>query len=446
MTRVLIGIVGICWAAGAMAQDWPQWRGNQLNNVGPESSLPVNWNSTENVLWRVPLPGPAGSSPVVAGERVFVTSPDGDEIKLICISTAGEKLWEQTLGVGNRTVREDEGNSASPSPATDGQHVWAMDTQGSLACFTAAGEPVWKKSLQDDYGAFDIQFGMTSTPVLFQGKLYLQLIHGSMQDRAPSKGLVVALDAATGTEVWKHVRETDGTAENKHSYASPTVYQDNSGGQLIIHGADYVTAHDLADGHELWRCGNLNPREHYNPFLRFVASPTWTENLIVVPTAKRGPVVAIRPGHSGTITDNAEAIAWRVDRGTPDVPTPVVVDGLVYLCGESGTLTCLDAGSGEQIYLERTESDRYRASPVVAGGHLYLTSRGGVVTVVKLGRAFEVVARNEMQEPTTASPAIAGGRIYLRTFEALYAIGPTTSSSTSPQDVSSNPNPPSGGN
>ena len=432
MKRLLIGLIGMGWAAAAEAQDWPQWRGNLLNNVSPETDLPVRWTPTENVLWRVPLPGPAGSSPVVAANRVFVTSPDGDQIKLFCFSTAGEKRWERTIGQGNRTVREDEGNSASPSPATDGQHVWAMDTNGNLVCCTVDGDLVWTKALQDEFGAFDIQFGMTSTPVLFQDKLYLQLIHGSMQDRTPSKGLVICLNAGDGSLAWRHVRETDGTAENKHSYASPTIYQDGETAQLIIHGADYVTAHDLRDGHELWRCGNLNPTENYNPFLRFVASPTWGDKLVIVPTAKRGPVVAIRPGPAGLITENPDAIAWRIDQGTPDVPTPVLVDGLVYLCGENGTLTCLDAQNGDKVYLERTESDRYRASPVAAGGHLYLTSRGGVVTVVKLGRTFDVVSRNEMQEPTTASPAIAGGRIYLRTFAALYAIGqPSTQTSVS---------------
>jgi outer membrane protein assembly factor BamB len=251
-----------------------------------------------------------------------------------------------------------------------------------------------------------------------------------MQDRTPSKGHVIALEASSGNEKWKHVRETDGTAENKHSYASPTIYQGAEGEQLIIHGADYVTAHDLGDGHELWRCGNLNPPDNYNPFLRFVASPTWGEGLIVVPTAKRGPVVAIRPGHEGLITDNDQAIAWRNDQGTPDVPSPVIYDGRVYLCGERGTLTCLSAATGEQLYLERTEDDRHRASPVAAGGHLYLTSRRGIVTVVKAGDTFEVAARNDMQESMTASPAVAGGRIYLRTFSALYAIGQPSASGT----------------
>ncbi len=264
---------------------------------------------------------------------------------------------------------------------------------------------------------------MTSTPILHDGSLYLQLIHGSMRDDNPSRGLVLRLNASTGEEVWKHIRQTDGVAETKHSYASPTIYEDADGAILIVHGADYVTAHDLSDGHELWRCGSLNPHDRYDRSLRFVASPSCGPGLIVVPSAKRGPVIGIRPGYTGTITDDEKAIAWRMSRGTPDVASPLVYDGLVYLCGESGVLTVLDAPSGEQVYSQRLEADRYRASPVAADGLVYFTSRGGVVTVVKAGRTFEVVSRNEMHEPISASLAISNGRIYLRTFDALYAIG-----------------------
>jgi outer membrane protein assembly factor BamB len=145
--------------------------------------------------------------------------------------------------------------------------------------------------------------------------------------------------------------------------------------------------------------------------------------LIVVPSAKNGPVLGLKPGFEGDITNNKEAHAWRMDTQTPDVPTPVIDDGLVYLCRENGVLICLDAQSGEQLYEQRLKPDRYRASPVVAGGHVYLASRQGVVTVVKCGRKFQSVSVNDMQEPISASPAIANGKLYLRTFDALYCIG-----------------------
>jgi outer membrane protein assembly factor BamB len=412
------------------ADDWPQWRGPRLDGNGTAEPTPVRWSKTENVVWRFALPGPAGSSPVIAGDNVFVVSPDGDDIFLICLSTDGQERWRQKFGSGVETFREDEGNTASPSPCTDGQRVWALDGNGNFACVTVGGELVWSKNLQEAYGNYKIQFGMASTPVLYEGNLYLQLIHGAMRDPESSSAWVVALNGQTGEEVWKHLRETPATAENKHSYASPTVYFDGPNSFLIVHGADYVTAHSFADGSELWRCGNLNPKDSYNPFLRFVASPACGPNLIVVPSAKNGPVLGLKPGFRGDITDQSDAYHWRMETQTPDVPTPVVHDGLVYLCRENGVLICVDAATGEQIYEERVESDRHRGSPIVAGGHIYLTSRRGNVAVVKTGREYELVAKNSMGEPMSASPAVSGGRLYLRTFDALYCVGEAATGSS----------------
>ncbi|NIP87024.1 MAG: PQQ-binding-like beta-propeller repeat protein [Planctomycetales bacterium] len=176
-------------------------------------------------------------------------------------------------------------------------------------------------------------------------------------------------------------------------------------------------------GAEIWRCGGLHPATGYNSTLRFVASPVAVPGLIVAPTAKGGKVVGIRPGGKGNITGSPEHIAWVFPRHTPDVPSPLIHDGLVYLCRENGNLLVLDAETGQQIYEQRTTRDRHRASPVYAAGKIYLTARNGVVTVVRAGRDFEVLARNDMGEPMTASPLFADGRLYLRTFQALYAIG-----------------------
>jgi len=274
--------------------------------------------------------------------------------------------------------------------------------------------------VQDRYGKLKIAFGMTSTPVLDGDRLYLQLIHGEGNPET-REAVIVALDKLTGEELWKQDRTSDARKECEHSYASPTLYRDQQREFLISHGADYTIAHDLQDGHEIWRVGDLNPPGNYDPTLRFVASPVAVVGLIVIPTAKRGPVVAVGPDGRGNIT-GSEQVLWTYDK-TPDVPSPLVHDGLVYLCSQNGNLTVLDAKSGQEYYEERTERDRHRASPVYAAGRIYLTSRGGIVTVCKAGREFEILAQNEMGEPISASPVIAGGRIYLRTFDALYAIG-----------------------
>jgi outer membrane protein assembly factor BamB len=257
---------------------------------------------------------------------------------------------------------------------------------------------------------------MTATPVLDGDRLYFQFMWGH-------GAFVVALDKATGKEIWKHVRTSDAQAECKDSYASPILYQDKDRKFLITHGADYVIAHDLNDGHELFRYGGLNSADKYNRTLRFVATPVAVPGLIVVPSAKNGPVLGIAPGASGDI-GSASQLLWTRPRNTPDVPSPLIHDGLVYLCRENGNLICMDAKTGEEVYGKtRTHPERYRASPVYADGRIYLTARDGVVTVVKAGRQFEILATNDTEDPMTSSPAISNGRIYLRGFGNLWAIG-----------------------
>jgi outer membrane protein assembly factor BamB len=417
-TRLLLATLGIAalLAGAAQAENWPQWRGPRNDGTTSEKGIPVTWTNQEHVLWRLPLPGAAGATPVVWGDRIFLTSAKDRDLVLMCVSTDGKPLWERVIATGDKPVRGDEGNSASPSPVTDGQHVWSLMGTGELACFDFDGNEVWKLNLQDRYGKFDIQFGMTSTPVLDGDRLYLQLLH-------TGDALVLALDKATGKEVWKHERTSDATAECEHSYASPFLYREGNIELLLTHGADYIVAHRLRDGAEVWRCGGLNPKGKYNPTLRFVASPVAAEGLVVVPSAKNGPVLGLSPDATGDISQSESGHVWKRAENTPDVPSPVVHAGLVYLCRENGVLICLDAKTGEQQYQERLFSDRYRASPVLADGKLYLTSRSGVTTVVKAGRAFEVLAENKLGEAVSSSPVIAGGRLYLRSFDALYAIG-----------------------
>jgi outer membrane protein assembly factor BamB len=235
---------------------------------------------------------------------------------------------------------------------------------------------------------------------------------------------VIALDKATGNEVWKVARPTDGRGEGEHSYASPCLWHNGKDEYLVVHGCDYATAHRLTDGSEIWRLGDLNPKDHYDRSLRFVASPVASANLIVVPTAKNGPIVGVKPEATGMITNSSPWEQWRKPHNTPDVPSPLIHEGLVYLCSERGMLSCLDAKTGEEHYSNaRLHSARYRASPVYADGKIYCTARDGFVSVIKAGPKFELLASNQLPDQLAASPAISNGRIYLRGFEALYAIG-----------------------
>jgi outer membrane protein assembly factor BamB len=394
------------------ADDWPSWRGPNRDGVSAEKGLPTTWSADTNVVWKTPLPGVAGSTPIVAKDRIFLTTPsaDGKQVLLLCLGKDGKAQWERALAgkVG------DPKNMASATPTTDGVHVWGYAGTGDLACFKVDGTEVWRAQLQEKYGKFKLGFGMTTTPLVHGGVIYLQLIHSG-------GAWVVALEAATGKELWKTDRKSDGVDECEHSYASIQLW---SGGVLVSHGNDYTIGHDPKDGAELWRLGDLNPKEKYNKTLRFVSSPVATPDLIVVPTAKGGAVVGLDPKAKGMIDrQNTAHQKWRLNSGTPDVASPLLYDGIVYLSDSSGALTAVDAATGAVIYKDRPDKDNHFASPVAGDGKIYLAGRNGTVSVVEAGRTFKVLSVNKLGDPFDASPAISGGRIYLRGSAHLWAIG-----------------------
>ena len=401
-------------ATCCLAENWPQWRGPRYDAVSRESGLPTQWSDTQHVLWKAPLPGIGSATPAVWGDRIFLTSEAGNDLLLLCLGTDGKEQWRCKLGEGKG--RGGENNSASSSPCTDGRLVFALVGSGDFAALDFSGQEVWRFNLQERYGKFSYDFGMHTTPVLYEGRLYLQLIHPRLQ-------AVVALDAATGKEVWKVDRPSDGRDECRHAYATPCLWVRGGDARLITHGNDYAIAHSLADGKEVWRLGDLNPKDRYDASLRFVASPVAVANLIVIPTAKNGVVVGLSPDASGVLSAGRKGEVWRVARGTPDVPSPVVFEGRVFLCRETGVLTCLDAKTGKEYYSESFHPQTYRASPVIADGKLILTAKDGTFTVVKPGETLVILAKNKLSDHFAASPAISNGRLYLRGFANLYAIG-----------------------
>ena len=418
---MFLAVCGLFLATPLLAENWGSWRGPTQNGVSNETDLPKTWSVDVNVQWRAELPGPAGATPVVWGDNIFLTSTSGSELVLLCFGTDGKQRWSRLIGQGNKDARGDEGNSASPSPITDGVHVWAFIGTGKLVCYTVDGALVWDADMQQRHGKFDIAFGMSATPVLHQNRLFVQLIHGDGKPET-QEAMVVAVDASTGALLWATERITGASRENEHSYASPILYDFDGLTYLITHGGDYTVAYSVQDGKEKWRLGGLNPQgKSYHPTLRFVASPAAAKGIVVCPTAKNGPVFAVDASKVGDLTDS-DAVLWVRDDNTPDVPSPLIYEDLVYLCRENGMLLVLDRKTGEQVYMERTHSHRHRASPVLADGHIYLTARDGKVTVVKTGREFKIVAQNDTGETTSASPVISNGVIYLRTFEALWAI------------------------
>lgn len=436
--------LSLCFVALAMglgqfarAADWTQWRGAKSDGVSEEQGIASTWDSEKNVLWKAPMPGQGGSTPVVWKNNIFVTSADGDKLVLISINkSTGAENWKVQVTDQNEKARAGEGNSASASPCTDGKHVWVFFCRGErfvsgiLACYDFDGNEVWKTDIADRFGKLDIQFGLSSTPVLDGDHLYLQIIHGAMVRGDTSRtGKVVKLDKMTGETIWAVDRETDALFENKHSYASPFMYDDGKLKFLVAHGADCTTAHDLATGKEIWRFSNLNGPTKINQgkfdfTFRFVASPCVGDGIIIIPTCKRGPTVALKVDASlkGDISEDSDAIMWTLPV-TPDVSIPLIKGDLVYLLHKSGQLRVVERDSGKEVYYNRTESSQHRSSPVYADGRVYFFAKNGVCTVVKAGRKFEIISSNEMgNTDITASPAVSDGLLFIRTFDDLYAI------------------------
>jgi len=248
------------------------------------------------------------------------------------------------------------------------------------------------------------------------------LMHGSMRDKQTSRGTLVSLDGETGKENWKSARNSDAVSENKHVYASPCIAESKDGPLLIIHGADYTSAHKLDDGYEVWRIGGMNQTgDNYNPYLRFVSSAVYRDGQIIIPSAKRGPVWAMPIGLAGKLNKND--LSWTSPRVTPDVATPVAYGKFIFLARENGTLACLDSGNGEKLVEKRYMSDKHRSTPVAVDGKLVIADRSGKVILVSANETLEEVSSIELGEETTASPAVANGKIFIRTFEALYAFG-----------------------
>src|SRR5262245_36218378 len=379
-------------AADLRADDWPNWRGPENNGVARTGELPLDWSETKHIVWKLPLPGQAGTTPVIWGDYIFLTSSKGDDFVLMCIRTDGTPLWERLLAksVGPAS-KKDEGKEGAASPSTDGKHVYTLAYSGAVACHDFAGREVWQFNAQERYGKFDILHGVHNTPLLHQDRLYLVLLHANGH-------WVIALDKATGKEIWKIDRKSDAIGVSREAYASPCLWNDGQQTSLVVVGCDYATGHRLEDGGEIWRLGDLNPKTKYDAQMQMISSPVATRDMLLVPTTKGGVVVAVKPGARGLIRSGSRFELWRIAKGSPDVPSPLVHDGLVYLGRENGVLQCLDAKRGTELYLRRLTADHYRASPVLAAGRVYLIARGGTVSVVKAGRNFELLAANTLND------------------------------------------------
>jgi outer membrane protein assembly factor BamB len=424
--RLMCVVFAVILAAVPLAADnWPHWRGPAANGVSPEKGLPVAWSPTQNVAWKLPLPAYSGSTPIIWGDLIFLnvaTAPGSGDLELWAVDrTTRAARWKRPLAGGNRTARKQ--NMSSPSPVTDGTHVWVMTGVGVLKGFDFAGKELWARNIQSDYGEFGLNWGYASSPLLKNGALYIQVLHGMRTD---DPSYILKIDAMTGKTLWKVERPTKAIRESPDAYTTPVWLEQAGKSEVIITGGDAVTGHDTSTGREIWRAEVMNPTN--NASYRIVASTSIMGGLIIAPS-RNNPLVAIRPGGTGDISRSH--IAWTFDRG-PDVPTPVSDGTYLYLVNDNGVVYCLDLKTGSVVYGPvRLPAGTYSSSPVLADGKIYVTMENDDVTsVFRAGPKFELLASNTFSEGCSpyclSSIAVSEGQLFFRSTAHLWAIGERT--------------------
>jgi outer membrane protein assembly factor BamB len=408
-------------AVTVSADNWPQWRGPLATGAAASTvkNLPEKWAvaTGENIAWKVAMPSRSGATPIIWQDTIFLNvaaQPDSGDIELWSLNRAtGAVNWKRPIAAGNYRINKQ--NMSSPSPVTDGRTVWVLTGVGILKAFDFKGAELWSRDIQKDYGAFGLNWGYASSPLLDGGMLYVPVLHGMKTD---DPSYVLKIDGKTGKTLWRVERPTAARAESPDAYTTPAVLEYEGKKEIVVTGGDVATGHDPATGKELWRVGGLNPTNAGN--YRIVASPIVAGGLVIAPTRIR-PMIAIKPGGRGDVT--ATHTAWSFDRG-PDVPTPVSDGKLLYCVSDRGVVEVLDVKTGAVVYgPERLRPAIYSASPVLADGKIYVTSEEGVTSVFRAGPKFELLAENASEEYTLSTIAVARNQLFLRTEKHLYAIG-----------------------
>ncbi len=433
--RVILAIVvAFCLTTDTNAENWPQWRGPYFNGSTSETNLPSHWSQTENVAWSVDLPGVSAATPVIWNDHVFVSSSDvkNDQLMALCFDRkTGKRLWQHAVAKG---IRQDSRSTfAAPSPATDGEVVVFFYSSGELVAYNFAGEELWKRNIQVDYGTFAFNWTFSSSPLLYEGKLYLQVLQrdvpvsGRGYSDRPNESYLLAMDPKTGKTLWRQVRPSEAQAESREAFTSPVPFLANGRPELLVVGGDDLTGHDPDTGAELWRWGTWNPGRigHW----RLVPSPVASENVILVCAPKRDPIYAVKSGGNGQLSD--EALAWVSNDQrdlSSDVPTPAFYDGDFFILSDvRKRLSRVEPETGAVKWSLRTPGDaKYEASPLVADGKVYLINFVAEVAVVDAndGTLIEVIKMDEPRDDAVRSSISASqGQLFIRTTGKLFCIG-----------------------
>lgn len=425
-------------AAGSATANWPAWRGPLATGVAPQGNPPVTWSETQNVRWKVALPGAGKGTPIVWDDVVFVqtaiaigkkaapaseapaasrpASRQGGGMRseqptepyqfvLLCLNRrTGQTVWQKVLSeqVPHEGYHLTEGSFASASPVTDGQRLFAYFGSRGLYCLDFQGNLKWSK----DLGRMQIKmaFGEGSSPALFNGRLVVNWDH-----EGPS--FIAAFDADSGRELWRQPRE-EGT-----SWATPLIVSQDGRSEVITSATRKIRSYDLDTGKLLWECGGMTQN--------VIPTPVAGDGLVFPISGFRGSsLLAIRLGRTGDLT-GTDAIVWQHHKSTPYVPSPLLYgERLYFLANNYGLLSCFDARSGKALIdAERLEAlPGVYASPVGAQDRVYLVGRNGTALVIKAAGQLDVLATNRLDDKFDASPAIAGRALFLRGMQNLYCL------------------------
>lgn len=425
----LVAILPVLFISQPQGSDWPAWRGPEGIGVSREERAPLRWGRSENVAWRAPLRGVGSSTPIIWGERIFLTSQlgsgpvtqrgmdfddaiarrsEGEADQVVFLIEAfdrsdGGLLWEYRLeaeGDELPTVHRKH-NLASPSCATDGELVFAWFGTGQLVALDLEGRKVWGRNLGREYAPFEIMWGHGSSPALYEDLLIL------LCDHAPASYLL-ALDKRTGEERWKVDR-----GNGLRSYTTPLIVLTERGPELIVNSSTRLDAYDPRTGELLWHAGEANRVP--------IAMPVHHEGILYATRGfSSGPYLSLRLGGQGDVSETH--LRWTVPTGAPYVSSLLHYRGLLFVGNELGILSCIDPETGRILWRQRL-GGAFTASPLGVAGRVYFAAESGRTVVVEAATEPTILAENHLEERIVASPVVSGGRLFLRTDESLYCIG-----------------------
>jgi outer membrane protein assembly factor BamB len=413
--QIFAFLTSALFATAAFAADqtnWPRMRGPDGTGVAPAAvTAPVKWSEKE-IVWKTPLKGKGHSSPVIWGDKIFLTTAleDGRERLVLCLDrNTGKVFWEQSAWKGEPEKSHKMNGWATPTCITDGQHVWAWFGKPGVFCYTVDGKPVWSQQL----GQFIAKNGRgTASSLAIVGNILL--VNGD----SDSDPYLFGLDKTTGKTVWKAERAKD------EGFSTPVVITVGGKEQVVLNGPDYVAAYDPVDGKQIWKCKSFNGRGEPMPAVG-------KDNLLIMVNGLSGDIYAVKPDGHGDVTKTH--MAWHTPRkGKRDEPSPTVVGDYLLVSDMFGMLTCYEATTGKELWKEpiveqgKKPPFQVTAAPLAVGKNVYFVFEHGETVVVEAGPKLNIVARNNVgqskDELFRASPAVGDGRIYIRSDQNLYCV------------------------